>query len=94
MHESIENGVGERRVPEYRVPVLNWNLTCHERRTVAVTIIKNLQQVAHGAVAHGRHREVVHQQDLRLCLLRQQACVAATTVGNGKILIQPGHLQI
>ena len=46
MHESVEDGVGEGRIPDDVVPVLDRELTGDHSGSDAIAVFGNLEQVA------------------------------------------------
>jgi hypothetical protein len=46
VHEPVKNGIGERRLPDRRMPVIDRELTGHEGGPPPVAIIKEFQQIA------------------------------------------------
>ena len=46
VHQPVEDGVGECRVSNVLVPVLDGELTGHERSLSAVAVLEDVEQVA------------------------------------------------
>src|SRR5579863_896500 len=45
VHEPVEDGVGDSRVGDGLMPLLDWNLAGHDRRAAPVPIVNDLQEV-------------------------------------------------
>jgi hypothetical protein len=46
VHEAVEDGVGDCRIDDHFVPVIDGELTGHDRRAAAVAIVDDFEQVA------------------------------------------------
>ena len=66
VHQAIQNGIGERRVADIVVPVVDGKLTGDQRGASADTVIKEFKQIRALARPHGRDREVVADQQTHL----------------------------
>ena len=66
MHESVEDGVGEGRIPDDVVPVLDRELAGDHSGADAIAVFGNLEQVATVLGAELGEAEVVDDQDLGL----------------------------
>ena len=55
MHETVEDGVGDRGICDQLVPVLDGDLAGHNRRAAAVAVVDDLEQVA--ALLRGERRK-------------------------------------
>ena len=75
VHEAVEDGVGDGRIGDQLVPVLDCELAGHDRRAAAVPVLHDLQQVAGLLVRDGAKAPVVedNKDDTREVL--QLACV-------------------
>ena len=60
VHQAIQNGVGERRVADIVVPVVDGKLTGDQRGASADTVIKELEQIRALARPQGRARRTLH----------------------------------
>ena len=45
MHETVEDRVGERRVADDVMPLVDGNLAGHDRRADAVAVLEDFEQV-------------------------------------------------
>ena len=66
VHESVEDGVGEGRIPDDVVPVLDGELAGDHSGADAIAVFGNLEQVATVLGAELGEAEVVDDQDLGL----------------------------
>lgn len=73
VHESIEDRIGERRIGEIGVPLIDRQLARDNRLTPVVAVIQNLQQITLGLFAHRHEAEVIEHQQFRLGELLQEA---------------------
>src|SRR6202050_1329579 len=46
VHDTVQNGVADRRVGDEFVPALHGNLAGHQQRTLLVAVLDDLQHVA------------------------------------------------
>ena len=46
VHEAIEDGVGDGRIDNRVMPVIDWQLTCHDCRSAVVPILDDLEDIA------------------------------------------------
>ena len=46
VHDAVEDGIGDCRIDDHLVPVIDGELTRHDRRGAAVTIVNDFEQVA------------------------------------------------
>jgi hypothetical protein len=63
MDEAVEDGIGDCRIDDHLVPVIDGELTGHNRRAAAVTIVDDFEQVA--ALLRGQRRQppVIEDQE-------------------------------
>lgn len=59
-----------------------------------MAIIKYFEQITPSAVGHWRHREVIHQQYVRLGPLRERSRISTAAVRDSELLGESGHLEI
>ena len=64
VHEAVEDGVGDGRVGDQLVPVLDGELAGHDRRASAVAVIDDLQQIAGLILADRGEAPVVEDQQI------------------------------
>lgn len=73
VHQPVEDRVGERRLVEVGVPLIDRQLACDDRGAAIVAIIEDFQQVTLGLLAHRGEAEVIEHQQLRLGELLEQS---------------------
>ena len=95
VHKSIHNGVGERRIADIVVPVLDGKLTGDQSRASPDTVIKQFEQIGTLAWTDGGNREVVDQQQAGLGDGGKALSEAAVGVTEVKLFEEPGctHVQ-
>ena len=59
MHEAVEDRVGQRRIPQGLMPVLDRPLTGHERGPAIMAVFDDLQQVATIFITERRQSPVI-----------------------------------
>ena len=83
MDEPVEDRVGDRRVLQVRVPLLDRDLAGDQRRASVVAIVEDLEQVTTHGVGERGEAEVVDDEEIRLGdLTQQRALVLSTGVQN------------
>ena len=89
--ESVEDGVGEGRMIDRGVPVRHRQLAGDDRRTAAVALLQDLEQVVAGPVVERLEPPVVEDQQLLSAERPEQPSVAAVAAGQRQIGEQLGH---
>ena len=64
VHEAVEDGIGDCRIDDYLVPVIDGELTGHNRRAAAMAIVDDFEQVA--ALLRGQWRQPPVIEDQKL----------------------------
>lgn len=64
VNESIEDRIGDRAIAEVSVPLIDRQLTGHERGATIVAIVENFRQVADRLLAQRREAEVIDQRQV------------------------------
>ena len=77
MDEAIEDGVGDRRIAEIRVPLIARELARDDRRARAVAILHYLKEILALDVGHGGEAPVVEDQDVDARQPREHGRVGA-----------------
>lgn len=72
VHESVEDGVGERRLVDVCVPLIDGKLAGDERGLLVVAILEDLKQVSLGLIGERRESEVVDVQQIDFGELLQE----------------------
>ena len=88
VHEPVEDGVGQRRIADVVVPVLDGELAGDEGGAHADAIVEEFQQVGAFARADGRDREVVDHQQAHLGERGQALLEAAVGVAQAQLVEQ------
>ena len=94
MHETVENRVGERRVADDLMPLVDGKLAGHDRRADAVAVLEDLEQVVAVFGGEGGQPPVVHHQHFGLGKRLEQLRVAAVGARDGQRAQQPGDAQV
>lgn len=61
---TITDGISDRRIPDYLVPVLNWQLRDEDGRFSAVSVLEDLKQGESVLRAQGFDAEIVDYDDI------------------------------
>ena len=64
VHEAVEDGIGDCRIDDHLVPVIDGELTGQDRRAAAVAIVDDFEQVA--ALLRGQWRQPPVIEDQKL----------------------------
>ena len=72
MHEAIEDGVGDRRVAEIRVPLIAGQLARDDRRAGRVAILHHLEEILSLHVGDGGQALVIEDRDDDSCAIPQK----------------------
>ena len=94
VHEPVEDGVGEGRIAEVVVPMLNRKLAGDERGAGADTIVEQFEQVGALACAHRGDGEVVDQDEVDFGDGGEALAEAAVGVADAEFVEQPGRAQV
>ncbi len=65
VHETIEDGIGDGRIVEPGVPVVDRQLAGDERRLVGAAIIDDFEQVVPRGLIERRHAPVIQDQHIK-----------------------------
>ena len=88
VHDAIEDGVGEGRVVELRVPAVTRQLAGDQGRARADAIVEQFEQVVALGRSDRSDGEVVEDQQVDARQLRQAPTEAAVAVGDAQFLEQ------
>ena len=94
VHEPVEDGVGEGRIAEVVVPMLNRKLAGDERGAGADTIVEQFEQVGALARAHRGDGEVVDQDEVDFSDGGEALAEAAVGVADAEFVEQPRRAQV
>ena len=89
--DAIEDGVGESRVADDIVPLVEGELAGNERRAAAIAVLDDLHQIAPLVGGEPVRAPVVEDQQIGLDQGAEQAGEATVTVGKFEIGEQPRH---
>ena len=92
--EPVEDGVGDRRIADRFMPMLDRELAGHDRRTASVAVVDDLQQVAALIRRQVGQPPVVEDQQLRARDALEQPGVAAITACERQGIEQPWHAMV
>ena len=91
VHQPIEDGVGKRRIADGGVPLLDRDLAGDDSGAALISIINDFEQIAAVGVGHGRHGQIVEDQDLDLGQCLQELRIAPVGAPEVKLGEQPGY---
>jgi len=94
VHEPVKNGIGQRRLPNRRVPVIDRELTGHEGGPTPVPIIEQFQEIAAVLIGQGRQPPVIQHYEVRLGEIPEQASIAAIAFGDRQVPEEPRESQV
>ena len=77
MHETVKDGVRNGRIGDHLVPVIDGELTGHDRRGAAVAIVDDFEQVATLLRGQRRQPPIVEDQKLNTGEALEQAYIAS-----------------
>ena len=89
VHEAIEDCVGERRLTEVGVPLIDRQLADDGRGLRADTVVEDLEQMRPVLRRRWRQAPVVERDQVDLGDLAQERRVAAVSVCDPQLLEQP-----
>src|ERR1700733_5764581 len=94
MDEAVEDGIGDCRIDDYLVPMVDGELTSHNRRVTAVAIVDDFEQVA--ALRRGQRSPppVVEDQKLDAGEALEEAYVPAIAACQCKCVEQAWYVII
>jgi transcriptional regulator CtsR len=61
VHEAIEDGVGQRRITQAVMPLLDRQLAGEDRGFLVVAVVEDFEQIALGLIGDGGDAEVVDE---------------------------------
>ena len=64
VHEPIEDGIGQRRLADGAVPLLERDLAGDEGGATLIALVDDFEQVAAMGVGHGGHGKIIEDEDL------------------------------
>ena len=94
VHEAIEDGIGNGRLWDHFVPVLDRQLGGHDRRAAPMPIVDDLQQITRLIEGDRGETPVVKDQEIDPRQGLQQPCVPAIAARERQGIEQPWHAMI
>jgi len=94
VHDAIEESVGDGRIRDVVVPGLDGQLTGHDCRAGAVSVLEDLEHVAALLLAKRREAPVVEHEDVDLREPTQEARVRTVGMGERELFEEPRHPSI
>jgi hypothetical protein len=85
VHDAVENGVGQGRVVEIRVPMFDRQLTGDQGSFAGGAIVKQFEQVIAFGLADRCEAPIVEDQQIGAGELLQTATEAAIAVGDAQL---------
>ena len=94
VHEAVEDGVGDCRIDDHFVPVIDGELTGHDRRAAAVAIVDDFEQVA--ALLGGQRCQppIVEDQKLDTGEALEEAYIASIAACQRQGVEQARHAMV
>jgi hypothetical protein len=89
VHQAIENGIGESRIADDLVPMLDRKLTCYHGRAAAVAILHDLQEIAPLLGGHGSKSPIVEDQKLDASQALEEPSVMAVAACQREHIEEP-----
>jgi hypothetical protein len=94
VYESIEDSVGNGRIADDIVPMLDRELAGHDGRAAAVAIFHDLEQITPLLGRHWSKSPIVEDQKLDARQALEQSSMTAVTVREGERIEKPRHALI
>ena len=94
MHQAVEDRVGQCRIPQGLMPVLDRQLTGHQRGPAIMAIFDDLQQVATIFITERRQAPVIENQQVGLGQGRQHFPIASIPFGDREFLEESGEPEV
>src|SRR4249920_3273763 len=94
VHEPIENGVGDGRICDCLVPVIDRQLAGHNGRAAVVPILDDLKDVATLLLGEGGEAPIVEDQQLDACQALEEPGMTPVAACKCQGIEQPWHAMI
>ena len=94
MHEPVKNRIGQRRLADGRMPVVDRELTGHEGGPTPMPIIEQFQQIAAVLVGQGGQAPIIQGHEIRLGESPEQTPIAAIAFGDRELPEEPRESEI
>jgi len=86
VHKAIENSIGERRVADGLMPVLDGKLAGDERGAYLVAVLEKFKEVASALLGKGSGGEVIEHDEVSAGKLGEELAIAAIAFGDSELL--------
>src|SRR2546427_9869961 len=93
VYQTIEDSIGERRIPEGLMPVLDGELARDDRGTTVVAIFQQFQQISTVFIPERREPPIIEDQHVGLRQGGHQLPIAPIPLGHGPLLEEPGETE-
>ena len=90
LHQTIQNGVSNRRITDPRVPVLDRQLTGNDGGAVRRAVVNNFKQIRSRGAVQIAHAPVIQNQHISFSQLQQPSAEDAAAV----FLYQPQWITV
>lgn len=94
VNQTVHNGIGQGWTPNDVVPVLKGSLTGRQSRTVIMSVLENLQQVAAIVCGQSDQTPVIQNQYIGFGEPGQEPGVASIAIDNDRLLKDSGQTQV
>jgi hypothetical protein len=85
MDDAVENGIGQRGIAQVFMPAIDRQLTRDDRRSVAVPVVENLEEVLSLCVLEPDEAPIIKNQDVDARKAGQHGRVRAVTMGEREL---------
>ena len=92
VHEAIEDGVGDGRIGDRVMPVIDRQLACHDRRAAAVPILDDLKYVATLLLGERGEAPIVQDQQVNARQALEEPCMTTVATCECERIEQPQPL--
>lgn len=94
VHKPVKNGIGERRFPDRRMPVIDWELTGHEGGPTSMAIIEEFQEIPAMLIGQRSQPPVIQHHEVGLGETPEHAPISAIAFGDCEFPEEPWESQI
>ena len=91
--QTIEDGIGERRISKGLMPVLDGELARDDRGAAVVAIFQQFQQIPAVFISECGEPPIIEDQHIGLRQGSHQLPIASIPLGNGPLLQEPGQAE-
>ena len=94
MDEAVQDRVGQGRIPQSLMPVLDRQLTGDHRGPAIMAVFEELQQVAAVFITERGQAPVIENEDIGLGQGRHELPITSIAFGDRKFLEEPGEPEV